>query len=170
MSRTMTISRNTMLGLGAGLLVVGVLVGAAGAQVIEFARPRFLNTGLFSIEAGEGANFHVALDDRAGGPPARVLLQLFNHDGDVVARQEEPHLEAGKSTTLAFRAPGLYSAHAQILEPTGRLGGRRIMLGTLEIGSLDTATLATAGVLSIRAPIRFACSSDDGSDNGRNPD
>jgi hypothetical protein len=156
-----------MWALVAGVLVAGVLAGAVGAQVINFGPPRFLNTGLFLLQADEVANFHVALDDRTSGPPARVLLQLFTQNGTVVARKEAV-LEPGQSTTLPFRTPGLYRAHAQILEPDIRLGPRRIVVSTLEILSFETTAVARAGAL--KAQIRYVCSASDGSDNGRLPD
>src|SRR5687768_8788239 len=99
--------KTRMLGLCVGLVLGGVFAGFAGAQIIEDFTSRFLNTGLFTVGSGEGVNFHVSLDDRRAGPPARVLLRLFDAKGAVVARQEAV-LEPGQSSTLQFRQPGLF--------------------------------------------------------------
>ena len=92
-------------------------------------RAHFLNTGLFTVAPGEGVNFHVALDDRRAGAPTTVLLQLFDQDGAVVAR-DEVSLQPGQSTTLQIDEPGLYRAHAQVLDPRRRACERRTLVGT----------------------------------------
>ena len=163
MSKMMTMRRTTVVGLAGALLITGAFAGVLGAQVIDsLLRRSFVNTGLFTVGAGEGVNFHIALDDARTGPPARVLMQLFNQNGAAVAR-EEVLLAPGQSKTLAYRQPGRYRAHAQIMEPDERLGSRRIVLGTVEIFPLDPG-------LCLTSLPRFACSADDGSGNGRIPD
>jgi hypothetical protein len=161
-------SKNTTMGLA--LLLVGIVAGAGAAQVLPTLEPdSFLNTGLFSVGQGEGVNFHVSLDDRRTGPPTTVLLRLLDRSGAVVARREAT-LNPGQSTTLVHREPGLYRAHAEVVEPDGALGARRIVLGTVEIFSFN---LNDAGAMALVAasPIsRFVCSTNDGGTNGRLPD
>jgi len=54
--------------IGAAILVTGVGIGVAGAQVAQaLLQPSFLNTGLFSVRPGERARFFVSLDDREDG-------------------------------------------------------------------------------------------------------
>jgi hypothetical protein len=119
--------------IAVGCLLVGALAGAAGAQAVEiFSRPHYLNTGLFTVGPFEGANFRVTLDDNASGPPAQVLLQFFDTQGRVVARSEET-LAPGQSASLQITQPGVYRAHARILDPDVRLSARRILVGTVEI-------------------------------------
>jgi len=165
--------------MGFGLLLVGVIAGAAGAQVVEsLARPHFLNSGLFTLAADEVVHFNVTLDD-GRGPEARVLLQLFDEKGDVVKRQDVS-LVPGQSATLDHPGPGVFRAHAQIVEPSNiQLGARRIVVGTVEILGSGVAGVEArsivggplvAGLLDIAIPRRFVCSSDDGGGNGRLPD
>jgi hypothetical protein len=157
--------------MGLGLLLVGIMVGAAGVHAVQsLERARFLNTGLFTLAAGEAVNFNATLDDHRGGPPARVLMQLLDVKGAVVARREVS-LEPGQSATLAYRQPGVFRAQAQIIEPDAPLGTRRIVVSTVEIFGLETQALnGETRALSLAIPRRFVCSSDDGAGNGRLPD
>jgi hypothetical protein len=155
--------------MGLGLLLVGMMAGAAGVHAVQsLERARFLNTGLFTLAAGEAVNFNATLDDRRGGPPARVLMQLLDAKGAVVARRDVS-LEPGQSATLAYRLPGVLRAQAQIIEPDAPLGTRRIVVSTVEIFGLETQNGETRA-LSLAIPRRFVCSSDDGAGNGRLPD
>ena len=108
MSRTKTI--------GLGLLLVGMLAGAAGATAVQnFGPPSFLDWGLFTLAADEEVHFNVTLREVRGGPQAQVLQQLFDRSGVLVARQTVT-LAPGKSATLRYTLPGEFSAHAEILD------------------------------------------------------
>ena len=149
-----------------------MMAGAAGVHAVQsLERARFLNTGLFTLAAGEAVNFNATLDDHRGGPPAKVLMQLLDAKGAVVARQDVV-LEPGQSATLAYRRPGVFRAQAQIIEPDAPLGTRRIVVSTVEIFGLETQTSwwTTLERSSLAIPRRFVCSSDDGAGNGRLPD
>ncbi len=51
--------------MGLGLLLAGMMAGAAGVHAVQrLERSRFLNTGLFTLAAGEAVNFNATLDDR----------------------------------------------------------------------------------------------------------
>ena len=65
--------RNTAVKSGAfGLVLLGIVVGVAGAQVVDtFRRVASGGTGLFTVSAGEAARFNVSLDDDAAGPIGR---------------------------------------------------------------------------------------------------
>jgi hypothetical protein len=164
MSKTTTVSRTRLVGLAVGMLLVGVLAGVVGAQIVSSSR--FVQTGLFTIGQGEGVAFHVTLDDGRTGSPANVALRLLNQAGQVVARQDSV-LEPGQSTTLRFRTPGLYRAFAQAVEPDAPLSARRVVVGTVEIFDLEDDLQARS--LSIGKP-RFVCSQQDGSGGSRIPD
>ena len=120
--------------MAAGLLLVGVFAGVGGAQIAPTEeRAHFLNTGLFTVAPGEGVNFRVSLDDRRAGAPMTVLLQLFDPDGAVVAR-DEVSLRPGQSTTLQVVQPGLYRAHAQGFDiPSTAFCKRRTLVAMVEI-------------------------------------
>jgi hypothetical protein len=99
-----------------------------------------------------------------------VLMRLLDSRGVVVARLDAV-LEPGQSATLAYRLPGVFRAHAQIVEPDVPLGARRIVVSTIEIFGLGTRTGETQALaLDFGIPRRFVCSSDDGAGNGRLPD
>ncbi len=150
--------------VGLAMLVAGAIAGAAGVQAIQsLERSLFMNTGLFTLAIGEGVNFNVTLDDDRLGPPAKVLMRLLDTKGAIVARREVV-LGPGQSATLQYRLPGVFRAHAQIVEPDAPLGPRRVLVSSVEIfgPSIDDPGLAI--------PRRFVCSSDDGAGNGRLPD
>jgi hypothetical protein len=159
------------ISMGLGLLLIGVLAGAGGVHAVQvFQRTSFLNTGLFTVDPGEGVSFRVTLDDGRTGPPATVLLRLLDQNGAVVARRDA-QLAPGQSAALDFRRPGVFRAQAQVIEPGGALGTRRILVGTVEISTLySTAGDATALSLDPGGERRFVCSHDDGGGNGRIPD
>lgn len=82
-------TRTKISSIAVGCLLVGMCAGVVGAQVVERAtRARYLASGLFSVGAGENAQFHVTLDDSRAGAPARVLVQFLDDEGAVVARNE----------------------------------------------------------------------------------
>jgi hypothetical protein len=139
-------NRTTLIAVGC--LLTGALAGVAGAQVADLvSRPHFLNSGLFTVGPREGADFRVALDDHPAARPTRVGLQFFDHAGAVVA-SDEVILQPGQSTSLQLREPGVYRAHARILEPNLRLSDRRTVVGTVELFDIDTL-LGTKFVCSI---------------------
>ena len=160
--------------MGLGLLLVGMLAGAAGAQVVQiFAPASFLNWGLFTLAADERVHFNVTLDDSPRAPQTKVLQQLIDEAGVVVARQITT-LGPGNSATLPWDRPGVFRAHAEVLEPTNTpFGIRRIVVGTVEILGTRAAGVGggafAAQALEELVPLRFVPSSDGGG-NGRLPD
>jgi hypothetical protein len=161
-------SKNTVMGLA--LLLVGVISGAVGAQVLPSLQPdSFLNSGLFTVAENEVVRFSVSLDDRRAGPPATVLMRLLDAQGTVVARRDVT-LQAGASATLLYRKSGEFRAHADIVEPDSAIGARRIILGTVEISSTGSTGDPTALNLDFGTDPRFVCSMNDGAGNGRLPD
>jgi hypothetical protein len=122
-----------------GCLLVGVLAGAAAAQVAEAVfRVQFLNTSLFTMNANQDAAFHVTLHDRPGGPPARVALRAFDAAGTLVVGRDVV-LQAGESTTMRIPGPGVFRAHAQIVDSSALdLIARRQVHGSVEV--FDEAT------------------------------
>ena len=126
------------IGLGIVCLLVVVLAGMVGAQVIQGAPRRYLNTGLFSLTATETAHVYISLDDNPGGPAARVVLQLLDEAGNVVAH-DEANLQAGQSMRLVSPGPGLFRAHAEVTETTTLpLSPRRTAVGSAE--AIDSIT------------------------------
>jgi hypothetical protein len=122
----------------AGCLLVGVLAGAAGAQIAEaMFSVRYIHAPLFSVNAYQEAAFHVTLHDRPSGLPARVALQLFDAAGNAVAR-EDVVLRGGQSATMRVPGPGPFSARAQIVDSNLDLTGRRQVVGSVEV--IDTLT------------------------------
>ena len=162
--------------MGLGLLLVGILAGAAGAQVVpNLGTARFLNSGLFNLAADEQVNFNLTLDDARVGPPVRVVLQLFNEKGAVVKRLDVPSLVPGQSAILRHAGPGVFRAHAETFETsTNPLGPRRIVVSTVEILGTSRAGVEAGAIeaqlLSVTTPRRFVCSTSDGGSNDRLPD
>jgi hypothetical protein len=133
--------------LVAGCLLVGVCAGAVGAQVVaDAARLRFLNSGLFVLDAGEDATFHVTLADNRAGAPVRVLVQFLDRQGASVARQEVV-LQAGQSTSLTTAGPGEVRAHARVMDGSFDLSARRAIVGGIDV--LDLTTRQRRPVCSI---------------------
>jgi hypothetical protein len=153
-------SRSTVWGVA--LLVLGIALGAGGAQAVQLlAPPHFLNSGLFTLGKGETALFNVTLDDLRTGPPATVLMQLIDPAGATVARQLVT-LAPGQSSTLKFDVPGVYRAHAEITSPSTTFSSRRRLITTVEI---------IGEPLGLTFPRVYVCSSsDDPAGNGRLPD
>jgi hypothetical protein len=162
----------------AALLLSGVVVGVGAEQLVPGLVPSsFLNSGLFTVNEGEGVSFHASLEDVRTGPSATVLLRLIDETGVVVARRDVV-LGPGQSATLRYRRAGRLRAHADIFEPTTATGARRIVVGSLEVFALaDTATVGlkpasmrSARVLAEEPVVRFIAMMNDGGSNGRLPD
>jgi hypothetical protein len=122
-----------------GCLLVGMLAGAAAAQVVEaIFRVQFLNTSLFTVQADQQAVFHVSLEDRQGGLPARVALRLFDAAGKTVGSHDAV-LRAGESTTMRHAGPGAFRAFAQLVDASPLdLMARRQFHGSVEVISVVT--------------------------------
>ena len=125
-----------------GCLLVGLLAGAAAAQAVEaIFRVQFLNTSLFTVTANQDAAFHVTLHDRPDGPPARVALRLFDAAGNVVGGQDVV-MRAGESKTVRLAGPGVFRAHAQIVDSSPLdLLARRQVAGSVEVINRLTAEI-----------------------------
>jgi hypothetical protein len=120
-----------------GCLLTGVLGGAAGAHVVESAqRLAYFNTGIFTLKADDRASFHVSVDDVRSGSPSRVRLQFFTEAGTLAATNDVV-LEPGQSTTLWIAGPGLFRAHAEVVE-SAFLTARHTVVATVEILNLTT--------------------------------
>jgi hypothetical protein len=120
-----------------GLLLIGVSAGAGRAQVVQFPPPtQYINSGLFTVARGEGVNVHVSLDDDRTAPSGSVSVQLFDQNGNMVARQDVT-LRPGQSTTLQFRQPGLFRVHAETGKIPIPLCRRRALIGSAEIFKLQ---------------------------------
>jgi hypothetical protein len=143
---------------GAVLLLIGVAVGAVGAQTIPaLFVTQYVTTGLFTVREGESVAFNVSLDEaRSSQVSSTVNLRLYNAAGTIVTSRQV-RLAPGQSAILPYRTPGRYRAHAEVLEPGEVFSSRRIVVGTVEIGRVDDLT----------APIRFACSGGEVLDVGR---
>jgi hypothetical protein len=141
---------------GVGLLLLGACLGVAGAQVGQaVSDPHYINIGPFSVATGEDVNFRVGLDERPGGAPARVQLQLINADGGVVA-QNDLVLQPGQSTTLQHtNRPGVYRANVRVINPAGDLGLRHTVVSAVEVSD------------QITARIRPVCGHDDSAGSAR---
>jgi hypothetical protein len=126
-------SKRTIRLIAAACVVAGVAAGVVGAQVVQNLQRQFLNTGLFSVGTSEIAYFHVSLDDARSGPAARVILQLIDETGAVVAGTGEIPLQAGQSASLRTPGPGLFRAHAEVIESTLQLSARRRPVATVEV-------------------------------------
>jgi hypothetical protein len=139
------------------------VIGAAGAQAYQLLLPPgFMNTGLFTLGAGEVALYNVTVDDNRDAAPTTVLIQLIDPAGTLIARQAVT-LGPGQSTTMRWAKPGTYRFHAEFTTPATTLSLRRRLITSLEILG------DPLGGLSI--PRVYVCSSSDqGSGNGRLPD
>ena len=134
--------------IACGCLLAGALAGLAGAQVLDTWQQRFLNSGPFSVAPGQTASFRVALDEQPGGLPARVLLQLLDENGKVVT-ESDVTLQPGQWATLHGREPGVFRAHARVVESATGLTGRRTVVGTIEVSD----TLTTRPVCNVDTSI-----------------
>jgi hypothetical protein len=120
-----------------GLVLLGIVVGVAGAQVVDtFRRAGSGGSGLFTVSSGEAVSFHVSLDDDTPGPVGRVQMRLFDQRGVVVARQLVA-LAPGQSATLTHDVPGWYRAQADVLESAFGLSDRRTVASTVELFDVD---------------------------------
>jgi len=126
-------SKRTIRLIAAACVVAGVAAGVAGAQVIQTSQRQFLNTGLFSVGTNEIASFHVSLDDARSGPDAKVILQLIDETGTVVASTGELLLHAGQSASLRTPGPGPFRAHAEVIESALEFSARRRPVATVEV-------------------------------------
>ena len=126
-------SKRTIGLIAAAFVVAAVVAGVAGAQVIQNFQKQFLNTGLFSVGADEIAYFHVSIDDARSGPAARVILQFIDETGAVVAGTGELVVQAGHSVSLRTPGPGLFRAHAEVIETVFQLSARRTAVGAVEV-------------------------------------
>ena len=122
---------------------VGLLIGACAVAVAAQTTPQeptqYINSGLFTVGAGEGVSVHVSLDDRRTAASGKVLLQIFDRNGTAVARQDFT-LRPGQSATLQIREPGQYRAHAQTIELPFPYCERRRLIGNAEIFKLLPST------------------------------
>ena len=138
-------------------LLLGVVVGAAGAQVVSALQlSRFSVTGPFTVLEGETANFRVARDSRSPGPVATVLLRLFDQQGAVVARKVVS-LAPGQSAELTHQVAGLYHGEAEVYESLTGTSDRGVVESTVEVGNVD----------DLAARIRFVCSAGENLETGR---
>ena len=135
---------------GAVLLLIGIAVGAAGAQGIEalddMLRTEVMGTSLFTVLPDEKAEFNVTLEDPEGGPSSSVVMRLIDPAGTVVARKVVS-LAPGQSATLRHRVPGRYRAQAVLFDPVGVFADLRTVASTVEIG----------GAGDLTAKPRFVC-------------
>jgi hypothetical protein len=147
-------SNRSMLSIAVSCLFVGVFAGVAGGEALEAVNRQYLNTGLFPVKTNQTAYFRVSLDDVPGAPPTRVVLQLFDSGGVVVARKETTLLP-GQSATLQRSGAGLFRAHADVIDPDLPLSPRRTTVSTVEV--VDTITGGS----------HFVCSDPGGLPPGR---
>jgi hypothetical protein len=121
-----------------GCLLLGLGGGAATAQVVGDALSvRNLNSGLFSLDGTDTAAFHVTLDEARGASGGRVLMQFLDEWGTVVARKDVT-LQAGQSASLRTEGPGLFRAHAQLVDAGLQITSRRAVVGAVEVLDLTT--------------------------------
>lgn len=133
--------------IAAGCALVGLFAGMSGAQGIQASlRTGYLNTGLFTVAENHEVAFHVALDDDARGAPARVLLQILDETGVIVASQDT-RLATGQAITLRLAQAGTFRGHAEVVQRVGLLSGRRAVVGTVEV--IDSFGTAIRPVCSI---------------------
>jgi hypothetical protein len=122
-----------------GTLLVGVSVGAAGAQAIENAwRFRSIDTALFALKADDRASFYVTVNDKTVNGPANVRLQFFDHAGTSTL-SEDFLLQPGQSARLQAYGPALLRARADLLDSALQLTSQPALLGTVEVLNLTTA-------------------------------
>ena len=143
---------------GAVLLLVGMAVGAVGAQVRDaLFRTHIIATSLFRVQDGETAEFNVTLQDHLDGPNSTVGLKLLDATGAVVA-QRAVSLAPGQSATLRHRAAGRYRAQAEVFDPSGVLTDERLVVSTVEIsravGDLTLNRFVCGPGENIDVPIR----------------
>jgi hypothetical protein len=128
-------SKKTRL-IAAGCVLLGVCAAVTAAQGFV-SQQQFTNTGLFGVGVREVATIYVSVDDVAGGPPARVVLQFIDEIGAVVAHREAS-VQAGQSVSLQSPGPALLRAHVEVTNPPLRLSARRTVPVGVEV--IDTVT------------------------------
>ena len=133
----------------AGCLIVGMMAGAGAVLVAQAVyRLQFLNTSLFTVNENEDAAFHVTIDDKPTGLPARVALRAFDAAGALVGSHDAVLL-AGQSTTMRIPGPGVFRTHAQVVDSSPLdFALRRRVIAAVEV--IDKLT----------AEIRPTCSFD----------
>jgi hypothetical protein len=142
-------------GSAVGLLLVGVLIGAASVQVVGAIQlSRVIITGPFTVFDGETANLHVARDSRSPTASATVLLRLFDEQGSVVGRRVVT-LAPGQSATLKHGVAGRYHGEAEVFGSAP--GERGIVESTVEVGIVNDLTTRP----------RFVCSAGENLPTGR---
>jgi hypothetical protein len=142
-------------GSAVGLLLVGVVIGAAGAQVVGATQlSRLIVTGPFTVLDGETANFHVARDSRSSTAPATVRLRLFDSRGTVVGRTVVT-LAPGQSATLTHGVAGRFHGEVEVFESAPGEAG--FVESTLEVGPANDLTIQP----------RFVCSAGENLPTGR---
>jgi hypothetical protein len=138
-----------------GLLLAGVVIGAASAQVVgELQRSRVIMTGPFTVFDGETVDFHVARDSRSSTTPATVRLRLFDPQGTVVVRRVVS-LAPGQSATLTHDAAGRFHGEVEVFESAPGEAG--FVESTLEVGPVNDLTTRP----------RFVCSAGENLPTGR---
>jgi hypothetical protein len=144
-------------GSALGLLVVGVIVGAAGAEVVNgLQRTLHVTSGLFTVEQGESIDFHVALDGRSAGPVRTVLLRLVDELGTSKSSKVVT-LGPGQAATLTHAAAGRFRALAEVYESAVDVGDRRFVATTVEVSEPNAA----------KPHRRLVCSAGEGLETGR---
>ena len=143
-------------GRALGLLLAGMMIGAASAQVIGATQlSRLIMTGPFTVLDGETANFHVARDSRSSTAAATVRLRLFDARGAVVRRTAAVTLAPGQSATLTHAVAGVFHGEVEVFESAPGEAG--FVESTLEVGTVNDLT----------ARPRFVCSAGENLPTGR---
>ena len=142
-------------GSAVGLLLAGVLIGAASAQVAGAMQlSRVIITGPFTVFDGETTKLHVARDSRSPTASATVHLRLFNAQGSVVGRRVVT-LGPGQSATLTHAVAGKFHGEVEVFESAP--GERGTVESTVEVGSVNDLTIRP----------RFVCSAGENLPTGR---
>jgi hypothetical protein len=118
------------------LLLSGIAVGAAGAQVAAtFRRTGGVASGLFTLAEGQAVNFSVALDDLTSGPVGNVKMRLYDHMG-TLRSERLVSLAPGRSATMPWDVPGRYRVQVDVLESSSSLSPRRQVATSVEVYEL----------------------------------
>ena len=142
-------------GSAVGLLLAGVLMGVAGAQVAGALQlTRVIITGPFTVFDGETASFHVARDSKSPTAAASVALRLFDARGRIVARRTVS-LAPGQSATLTHAVAGQFHGEVEVSDTA--LADRGIVESTVEVGTVNDITTRP----------RFVCSAGENLPTGR---
>lgn len=153
--------------MGLTVVMVGVVLGGvAAAQTLRTpTTTRFLNSGMFTLEAGWTADFHVSLDDNEGGAGSQAVLKLYDAAGDEELSSGPQPLAPGASITLhvgpsgdTSAAPRRFRAHARVVEPDVKHSKRRTFTCSVEIHPTNGGTI---GGLTTTIPV--SCQDNAGS-------